>query len=834
MQTTQTTSSSTIPQMTTEYMDIRSLGPSETMIFSSEIQNENESFTEHLSFFHHNSLFSIFEPTITATPFLPSTEPFPFLPFQEFIFSSLSPIENDKYLNTSLSKTTQSEIRTIILSRIKAFSSNRSSQSFRNAFILNTPFYISVLSFDDISTQLVPTLSKIIDESLDIKLKFLKVNKEIIDFLNTHGNKGYQLIVNNILTIINELFTQNKNVNDSNQQLQILLYENYIKIAECLNQNDLGNVILTKIISISLDNDNHIMMNNNNSGNKMITGFSYENLKLVIKMIAAISYKLEHNYNEQFILPQLLMLSQNKSEMIKLEICGIIPQFSKYISLDSINTKINHIILQFSEEQFMPQLRIKVLNILYDIMTIYHEKSVYDININNSFYISIYKKLIYDKDTKVQIAAFSILGKFVSILTINEIDNTYINYFTSIIDQYYFNTKDFKVKCDMSLLYPCAYNLPAMIYRYGNTHWKSLKHVYINISTHENIDTAIKLSIISSFNEIANILGNDITEHDLLPVYEVFLQSKNKQIKQKAIDNLIITLKNLPVHIRKKYILLYKDHFGIDGLNKEQLNTFDEHNIVNIDQEVDMNKIQYNSYNDKIKECEIINCFFEVFNNETTYKKILPILILMCLDDYHIVRKKCAKVLGRMLLYLYKSEPNSYSDLIKNVLNSFAYCICFQFRSEFINIAEELLNEQSFYNEYIKEVFVMLSYDKVVNVKVSLAKLCYKVISKQKHIMKNYLLYDKEFLLLCERLLDNESKCVKNEIDRGKVREKVMKKIKDLNINDEGNVNSQKVYYYKFFNDMGFLVDEFDISLPKAVINYENYESKNQFLKKEF
>ena len=60
MQTTQTTSSSTIPQMTTEYMDIRSLGPSETMIFSSEIQNENESFTEHLSFFHHNSLFSIF------------------------------------------------------------------------------------------------------------------------------------------------------------------------------------------------------------------------------------------------------------------------------------------------------------------------------------------------------------------------------------------------------------------------------------------------------------------------------------------------------------------------------------------------------------------------------------------------------------------------------------------------------------------------------------------------------------------------------------------------------------------------------------------------------
>ena len=43
--------------------------PSETMIFSSEIQNENESFTEHLSFFHHNSLFSIFEPTLTTTPF---------------------------------------------------------------------------------------------------------------------------------------------------------------------------------------------------------------------------------------------------------------------------------------------------------------------------------------------------------------------------------------------------------------------------------------------------------------------------------------------------------------------------------------------------------------------------------------------------------------------------------------------------------------------------------------------------------------------------------------------------------------------------------------------
>ena len=53
---------------------------------------------------------------------------------------------------------------------------------------------------------------------------------------------------------------------------------------------------------------------------------------------------------------------------------------------------------------------VKVTEILCDIVTVYHEKAMYDPNVSNEVYISMYKKMIYINNKEIRLSAFNILG----------------------------------------------------------------------------------------------------------------------------------------------------------------------------------------------------------------------------------------------------------------------------------------------------------------------------------------------------------------------------------------------------------------------------------------
>ena len=748
---------------------------------------------ETLMFFHHNSLLSTYNFTSS------SIEPFPFLPYQEYAFTPQSPIENDKYLNTSLSTVSQTEKTNIILSRIKTFVSPESNSHFKLAFINNTPFYMEALGIDATANHLVPALSKIIDESFQLRLQFLKINKEIIDYLYSQGAKGYELILNNEINILNELF--NQNTYENNKHMQVVLFENYVAIAECLNKKDLGDIILTKIISISLDSSHRD---------------DIDNLILIVKMMGSLSYKFEKDYNEQFIVPQMMMISQNKNENVKIEVCSVLPLIAKNVSFDCIKDKINKILSSLINERYI-KLMVKVTEILCDIVTVYHEKAMYDPNVSNEVYISMYKKMIYINNKEIRLSAFNILGKFISLLSYDEIDSTYITYYTSIIDEYYFNKKDFKLELDMSLLYPSAYNFPAVLFCYGKANWKSLKNTYMNLS--KDSDEKIILSLIDSFDEVSDILGNEITEKELLVLYDSFLNNPSQKVHNKAVDKLTKTMKKLSIETKKKFIIYYKSNFGFE----------DEKDITAIHLE----KVSYEKWREKIKEAEIIECFFDVFDMEIIYYKILPVLILMSLDDFHEVRRECGKVMSKILSFLYKNEK--YKEKVKRIIKAFAFCVSYQMRMEFLDFCEELLSDTEMYQEFLKEVLKVISCDRISHVKISLAKMISNIVDKKQNIMKKYLLYDEDFLKICFKVMnDNNIKSVQNIFKEKNLKEKIYDKIKEKNLdmNELQKEIEENKFYYKFNNDMQVLIDEFDIALPKVVTNYELDRDSKDYLKK--
>ena len=751
-----------------------------------------ELYTETLVFSHHNSLFSIFE---SAT-----IPPFPFLPYQEYVFSSLSPIENDKYLNTSLSTVTKNEKINIIVSRIKTFISEEANVAFKTAFINNTPFYMDTLGIEDTANHLMPALSKIVDECFQLRLQFLKVNKEIIDYLYSQGEKGYYLVLNNEMNIINELFSVN--LVDNNKHMQVLLYENYVAIAECLNMKDLGDVILTKIIALSLDSSNR---------------GDIDNLILVVKMVGNLSYKFEKEYNEKFILPQLMMISHNKSELVKIEVCDILPKVAQNVTFEGIRDKVNAILSMFADDGEKTDLLVKISEILCEIMTVYHEKSMYNPKVTNDVYISIFKKMIYVNNKKIRLSAFKTLGKFISLLNFDEVDNSYLTYYTSIIDEYYFNKKDFKVDIDTSLLQPAAFNFPAILYRYGKSQWQSLKNAYINMCKDNEVDVII--SLIDSFPEIANILGSEITESELLVIFSSFLNNPNPKINYKAKMNLTKVLKSLSNNTKRKFIVHYKENFGA------------ENDVLKIHLE----KVEYEKWRDKIRQGEILECFYGIFSNDVVYEKILPVVVLMCIDDFCEVRKKSAKVFAEIASHLLKSSL--YADKVKKIITSFAYCVSFQIRIEFLKICEYLLKDTELYKDFLKGLLQVLSFDRVSHVKIAYTKMIYNIFNKKRNITLKYLLYDEDFLKFCYKIMtDNNIKSIKNKFESMSTGERLQEKITDKKLSIDvldKEINDNK-FYYKFNNDLQVLIDEFDIRLPLSITNHEIDSESKDYVKKLF
>ena len=771
------------------------------------IQNENELlseyYTESISFYHHDIMYEYFEPmNITIFPIringnFYAISPTPFLLTQEYAFGTLGSIESDKYLNSSLSLSPPQEIKQIILSRIQQFSNKNNSDEYKLAFISNISSYLDLLDMEHISNYLLPSFSMLIDESYKIRLNFLKVHIEVIHFLASKGEDGYKCIVNNCLNLINEFF--NKKTFETIEMGKIL-YENYSQIARNLKQDDLIKFVLTKIISITnFDSEKQNDL---------------DNLILIMKTMGDLSEKFGV-YNETFIVPQIKMLSQNKHDIVKIGVCKILPKVCKNISFQCIDTKINPILSYFITNCSDP-IRLSAINILCNIMEIYQERGLYNKNIKNTFYIELFKNLIYDNTKEIHYASFNILGKFISLLDKEEVDNSYLQCFTSIIDQYYFNRQgNNNIQNNVEIIISAAINFPSILYRYGKESWSTLKRCYINLSKEDN--PKVLLSLVSSFHEFINILGENITKNDLIPVYHEFLEAGTASVRFKAKDNLINVLQYLNLEERKPFFNEYKEYFGNKDLNN--INDIDFQTIY----------FSRNDWRKKIEECKVIHTFYKIFNDDVIENKITPFLINFCLDDFFKVRKKASRYCADILIYLFEINEEKNSPIIKKIVECFAYSISYNMRIEFVKLFEFLTKNQKIYYNILKDILLILSYDKINGTRIAISKVIYNFVIKKEHYTKNYLLYDDVIVNIINRYFNDNIKSVRTKLEL--IKDKIHNKIKNIQIN---NTENEKEFYYIFNNNMMYLNEKYGLSLPTEVLRKKKKEDiPNDYLKVE-
>ena len=794
------------------------------------ILEHNKEFDETIYFNHH---YTAFRKLSVEKPISQTT--IPFLMIREFLFSYFE----EKLINREADKESISQI----LGHIKQFSNSHDTNFILN-FLENIKTYAEIIGMKNTSNILVPALAKIVDESYHVKIQFLKSLLPFIDYLCSNGDEGILLLKNNMMNILQELFHQ-KNDQLVTDDMKKLLFKNFIKIAKAILPYDKEQYILNIIIGFGNEDNfrNNISQSKNNSfKNQQVD----EHKILCIKYIRQLVEGFGKENAERYLLPQLISFTCEKNVDIKKELLYTLPNISEIISFDFISNKIYDILRRLSNDLDTNIRKISV-NVISKIIKIFKNKCEEDkllIKENNiqdnkkvknysaKNFVSLIEKLTKDKENIVKFTIIEKIGEIIASLDKDELSNELFNFYQKFAEKFYEEKKSqfplgasiqasssshgssgnnlflIKEKTDdedemndmdieynkqikeEELNYYFAYNFPAILYCYGKKAWPELKSIYYDFCFEE--DLKIRLSIIASFHEIVNILGKEITENELIPIYDKFLESNEKYEQKLAIKNLPKILLKVNKSLKERYFKYFEPvSIFIDNTGSKVRNF----NFIN--------------WKNKLNVIEGILCYYNLYDNDIIYNSILPQCITFSLDKFYKVRKTSSKVIATLIVYLYK-ENYKKEKLIK-ILENFAFHKKFKIRINFIKMCPILLGDESLYNEKIKQLIeIIVNKDKILDVKIALSKVLKKIINDEKSPLKG----DDFIHKICNIL--NKNDFIK----------KIFKGTRIKDINDDNKIED-KIY---FKEDNSFFIEEFKLEIEKkenSLFDDPNKKRKN-------
>ena len=681
-----------------------------------DLTEVNDEFDENIYFSHYYLAQREMEvePIITG-------KVFPYIMSREFLYSYF---EDKKNYKVGVKETYPQ-----ILGRVKQFM-NSNDDTFNKIFIDNIKLYTDILGKEKSETIIIPVLSKIVEDKIGTKIYFFKKLESFIEYLYNLGEEGIDLIKNNILNIFEELYRSKFNPNlssnlstnkkiivteEEQKEYDSLLFERFIQVSKILIKTENKDFIFNMLLNFKKENNfdkNEIPEN--------VTGKKI----LLVKMVSNLSNDFGEEFTKEKILPLLDEFMQEDNYELKEEICVSYITLIKLLNLDFIGGYVLDSLQKVSDEKFW-SLRKKCIEISYKI--IYELKNKYkkENEKENKDYdkvseyikkiISFIEKFIDDKKKKVRMFLIEKIGEIIKPLDKNELSEKLLDFYIKTINDYYENGENLiKSENKSKNGFYFAYNFPAVLHYYSVDSWKKLKNTYFSLCNDENIN--VRSSIISSFFEISKILGKEITQKELLPIYDKFLEYEEKSYTR------ILSEKNLPKILStldKEIIEKYKNNVNL-GYNSILSK---ETNIVN----------KYNQ-NKKIEYIKNISNYYTLYDNDTIYNNILPKCIYFSFDPIFKVRAASSQIIGEIVLYLYKKYYKK--DKLLKLIDTYAFNKNFTQRINFIKISKSiLLSDNLLYTERLKEILFTLEYkEHNFNVIYAMAKALKKIIEKENSV----------------------------------------------------------------------------------------------------
>ena len=109
----------------------------------------------------------------------------------------------------------------------------------------------------------------------------------------------------------------------------------------------------------------------------------------------------------------------------------------------------------------------------------------------------------------------------------------------------------------------CAFNFPAVLLTLGPSAWPKLKQTYETLTLDSNLQ--VRKTLAYSLFELAKIMGPDLTETELLPIFLHFVKDVD-EVREGILVSLPEFIESLPADGRDAYV----EHFAALWAPNEQ------------------------------------------------------------------------------------------------------------------------------------------------------------------------------------------------------------------------------------------------------------------------
>ena len=670
----------------------------------------NSEFSENIYFTH----FYLAQRELDFEP-KPNGDVIPYMMSRDFLYSLFEDKKNYKNANN--------ETYQQILGRVKQFM-NSNDDNFNKIFLDHFTYYWDVLGKKNAENIIIPVLSKITEDKIGTRIYFLKKLKNFLEFFEQLGEEGIDIIKNNILNIIEQLYRNKLNPDKKNllpkkfviteeekKEHDDLLFERLLQCCKILIKFQYKEELFKNILELI-----SIKENDNISIFKKI---------LSIKLMTNLSADFGEEFTKKNIVPILdEFLTKNEDIKIKEETAMSLIILVQKLKIDFIGEYVINSLEKISNDKFWI-IRKKCIEILYKIIPeLNMEKDKEENKIIKDYetkIIALIEKFIEDKNEKVRFYLIEKIGEIIKSIPENYLSEKLFNFYIKSIEEYYsdeenlINNKLEKgINPDRKINFYFWYNFPAILFKYGKEKWNELSNIYKYVTKEEDI--IVINTIISSFYEISKILGKEITVKELLPLYNNFLENNNNYfIRDLAEKHLYKILSILDKETREEYFNKY--NIGFNSIIKSELE----------------NNYLINSFiqNKKISYLKNISTFYQLYDNDTIYKDILSKCIYFSMDPIYKVRTTSCKIISEIILYLYKN--NYEKEKIIKLIGSYALNKKSNQRISFIKISKYLLlTDTPLYETILKRlIYIIAIKEQNANVLIALAKCLKKIVTNK-------------------------------------------------------------------------------------------------------
>ena len=566
-------------------------------------------------------------------------------------------------------------------------------------FITNITTYIRIIPQNELSPTLIQPIMKVIPTlRKSIILKLLKTISGVLQYDYVYCESVEKDVIDIVFMLFNRAYL-------SNSEIKGLLSDIVKRICLWNKGNDNGGVVvgmLDKMIEV-------INMKKHFNENERAV-----HMQMVLGVIEYIIPLYTSTFVESVVMSYMEVLSKDENKIIRQSICGLLQVVSQYISYETHSNTFRHVYTQMCIDN-SSTVRVEAALILPQLMKDNVAKANTDNNTTNinSYYVIQYINFTLDKDQSVQLTSVQIYSAFITQLTPNEIDPKYLDVFKNIIDIHFYNDK--QNDNNEAFLLSLVNSIVPILRIFGVQSWDDvLCELFTKLLKKKNQN--VTHAILPTFGVVASLLNETKVIYDLLPLFNVCITSKDKQIKQLAREQLGSVLQHVSVKDTKQiYLYFIKEILLFDE---------DEYNS-----DAHMLTLPIRHDNDKITLCDNIEIYYDVFSVEFVKEYVLRVSILLNCDKKAYVRERSSKTLACVLVYLYTLQKDN--DVVDLIMRAFAGNSSFQKRKQFVYMLRYLLECKELYKKKLYEYMKWIANDTVHDVKIVYVRLIGDVLRRK-------------------------------------------------------------------------------------------------------